>query len=90
MITIIQNFTLVSLTSSMSSHPVRLPLRVVVPSPPTYSSLYALVSLHTCFPTHLSSYALVLLLCLCTSRKNIPLRYLSEIVHLSGHAVCHP
>ena len=49
----------------------------------THSSPYALVSLCTCLPTHLFSYALVLLLHLYTSRKNIPLKYLSEIVHLS-------
>ena len=34
-------------------------------------------------PTHSSSYALVLLLRPCTSRKNISLKYLSEIVYLS-------
>ena len=58
---------------------------------PTWSrgtfSPYAFVSLRTRLPTHLSPYALVLPLRLCTSRKNIPLRYLSEIVHLSRHAV---
>ena len=52
-----------------------------------YSSSYALVSLCTGLPTHLSPYALVLLLRPCTSRKNIPLKYLFEIVHLSRY---HP
>ena len=37
-----------------------------------------------------SPYALVSPLRLCTNRKNIPCRYLSEIVYLSRHAVCHP
>ena len=42
-------------------------------------------------PTHLSPYVFDFLpLCLCTSRKNISLRYLSEIIHLSRHAVCYP
>ena len=34
-----------------------------------------------------SSYVLISPLHLCTSQKNILLRYLSEIVHLSRHAV---
>ena len=51
---------------------------------------YALVSLRTHLSTHLSPYALVSPLRLCTNRKNIPRRYLSEIVHLLRHAVCHP
>ena len=67
MTTIIQNFTLVSLTSSVTPYPVGLPLGVVVSSLPTNSSPYALV-----LPLHP-----------CTSRKNIPLMYLSKIVHLS-------
>ena len=41
-------------------------------------------------PTHLSPYALASPLRLCTNRKNVPRRYLSEIVHLSRHAICHP
>ena len=88
--TIIQNFTLVSLTSSVMPHPIGLPLIATVPSPPRHSSSYAHIFLHTCLPTHLFPYALVLPLRLCTSRKNIPLRYPSEIVHLSGNVVCHP
>ena len=48
-----------------------------------HSSPYTLVSLHTRLPMHLSPYSLVLPLRPCTSRKNIPLRYLSEIIHLS-------
>ena len=39
---------------------------------------------------HSSPYALVSLLRLCTNQKNIPLRYLSEIVHLSRHVIWHP
>ena len=54
---------------------------------PTWSRgtfpLYALVSLRTCLFTHSSLRALILPLCPCISRKNIPLRYLSEIVYLS-------
>ena len=57
---------------------------------PTHSSSYALVSLRTCLPTHSSPYALISPLRLCTNRKNIPHKYLSEIVYLSRHAVCHP
>ena len=79
MTTIIQDFTLVSLTSSIMTHPAGLPLGVAVPS-----------LLRTRLPTHSSPYALILPLRPCTSRKNIPLRYLSEIVHLSRHEVCHP
>ena len=45
--TIIQNFTLVSLTFSMILHPIGLPFEAVVPSLSTHSSLYALVSLCT-------------------------------------------
>ena len=91
MTTIIQNFTLVSLTSTITPHPVELPLGAAVLSLPTHSSPYALVSLRTRLPTHSSLYALNFApLRLCTSRKEIPLRYLSEIVHLSRHAVCHP
>ena len=118
--TIIQDFTLVSLISSVTPHPAELPLGAAVPSLlcthllmhlshyalvslctrlpmhsspytlvslrtrlPTYSSPYTLVSLCTCLLTHSSPYALVLPLHPCTSRKNIPLRYLSEIAHLS-------
>ena len=81
--TIIQNFILVSLTSSVTLNPVKLPLRAAVPSLFTHSSPYALVSLHTCLLTYLSPYVLILPLRSCTSRKNIPLRYLSEIVYLS-------
>ena len=57
---------------------------------PTHSSPYALISIYTRLPTHSSLYALVSPLRLYTNRKNIPFRYLSEIVHLSRHAVCHP
>ena len=35
-------------------------------------------------------YALVSPLRLCTNRKNIPLRDLSEIIYLSRHTVSHP
>ena len=90
MITIIQIVTLVSLTSTMTPQPVRLPLRATIPSLPTHSSLYALNFLCTRLPTHSSLYTLVPLLRLCTNRKNISLRYLSEIVHVSRHIVCHP
>ena len=83
MTTIIQNFTLVSLTYSVTSHPAGLPLGAKVPSLPIHSSPYAFVSLRIRLPTHSSPYALVLPLRPCTSQKNIPLRYLSEIVHLS-------
>ena len=48
-----------------------------------------LLSLRTHLPMHLSPYALVLSLRLCTNRKNILFRHLSKIVHLSRHAVCH-
>ena len=81
--TIIQNFTLVSLTSSVTPHLAELPLGAAVPFFSTHSSLYTLVSLRTYLPTHSSLYVLIISLRLCTSRKNIPLRYLSEIVHLS-------
>ena len=47
MTTIIQNFTLVSLTSTVTPHPVELPLGAAVLSLPTHSSPYALVSLRT-------------------------------------------
>ena len=87
MITIIQNFTLVSLTSSMTPHPIGLPFGAAVPFLPMHSSLYIFVSLCTCLSIHSSPYVLVLPLHLYTSRMNIPLRYLSEIVHLSRH---HP
>ena len=106
-ITIIQDFTLVSLTPSVTPHPTGLPLGAAIPSLlrtrlpthlspyalislhtclSTYSSPYALVFLRTCLPTHSSPYALVLPLRLCTSQKNILLKYLSKIVHLSR---CH-
>ena len=81
--TIIQNFSLVSLTSSVTTHPAGLPLGVAVPSLPTHLSPYSFVPLRIRLPIHLSPYALVLPLRLCTSWKNIPLRYRSEIVHLS-------
>ena len=71
MTTIIQDFTLVSLTSSVTPHLAGLPLGAAV-----------LSFLRTCLPTHLPPYTLVLPLRLCTSRKNIQLRYLSKIVHL--------
>ena len=69
--TSIQNFTLVSLTSTVTPHPVGLPFGTAVPSPPMHSYSYALVS-----PLRL-----------CTSRKNIPLRYLSEIVDLLRYTI---
>ena len=50
-----------------------------------YSQLPTYLSL-----THSSPYVLISLLRLCTSQNNILLRYLSEIIHLSGHAVCYP
>ena len=57
--TIIQDFTLVSLTSSVMPYPAGLPLGAALPSLLrtcllTYSSPYVLVSLHTRLPTHLS------------------------------------
>ena len=69
---IIQNIIMVSLISSVTPHLARLPLGVAVPS-----------LLRTHLPTYSSPYALVLPLYSYTSRKNIPLKYLSEIVHLS-------
>ena len=102
MIIIIQNFTLVNLTSTVTPHPVKLPLRAAVPCLPMHSSPYKLVSLHTGLPTHLSPYALVSL------RIRLPThstshngeegwrgrmtrkdQHLSEIVHWSRHAVCY-
>ena len=88
--TIIQNFTLVSLTSSVTPHPAGLPFGATIPSLLrtrlfTHLSPYALISLCTRLPTHASPYTQVLLLHPCTSQKNILLRYLSEIVHLSRH-----
>ena len=80
---IIQNFILVSLTFYVTPRQAGLPLGAAIPSLPTHSSPYTLVSLRTCLPMHLSPYAFVLPLRPCTSRKNIPLRYLSEFVHLS-------
>ena len=82
MTTIIQNFTLVGLTSSVTPHSAGLPLGAAVPSLlrtrlPTHSSLYALVSLRTSLPTH-SSYRYV-----CVPAGRTFRRYLSEIVHLS-------
>ena len=101
--TIFQNFTLVSLTSTVTPHPVKLPLGAAVPSLPTYSSPYALVSLHICLPTHLSPYALVSLHTRLSTystfydgkeglqgRMTRKDQHLSEIVHLSRYAVCHP
>ena len=58
MTTIIQNFTLVSLISTVTPHPVKLPLGAVVPSLSMHSSPYALVFLRTCFPSHSSPYVL--------------------------------
>ena len=52
--TIIQNFTLVSLTSTVTLHLVGLLLRAMVPSLPMYSSSYIFDSLRTHFPAHLS------------------------------------
>ena len=54
MITIIQNFILVSLTSSMTPHLVGLPLGVAVTSLLTHLFPYALISLRTCLLMHLS------------------------------------
>ena len=59
MTTIIQNFTLVSLTSSVMSHSVRLPFRAAVPSLPMHLSPYTLVFLSTHLPTHSSPCVLV-------------------------------
>ena len=91
--TIIQNFTLFSLSSSVTPHLVELLLGAAVPSLSTHSSPYTFVSLRTYLPTHLFSYVLILPLRPCTSRKNIPLRYLFKIVHLSRSfsivAVCN-
>ena len=83
--TIIQNFILVSLTSFVAPHPAGLTLGAVVPSFPTHLFSYAFVSLYTHLLTHSSLYTLVLSLRPCTNRENIPLRYVSEIVHLSSH-----
>ena len=69
MTTIIQNFTLISLTSTVTLQPVGLSLRAAVLSLPIYLTPYAL------------DFSL---LRLCTSRK-----YLSEIVSLLRHIVCH-
>ena len=46
-IIIIQNFTLVSLTSTMTPHPVKLPLGAAVSSLPTHLTPYTPVFLHT-------------------------------------------
>ena len=73
--TIIQNFTLVSLTSSVTPYPVRLPLGAIVPFLPMHLSFYTLVSLHTCLPMYSSLYALVSL------RTRFPM-------HSSYHYVC--
>ena len=43
--TIIQDFTLVTLTSTVTPHPVELPLKAAVPSHPMYSTTYTLDSL---------------------------------------------
>ena len=59
MTTIIQNFTLVSLISTVAPHPIELPLGAAVLSLPTHSSPYTLISLRTRLSTHLSLYALV-------------------------------
>ena len=88
--TIILNFTLVSLTFTMTSHLVGLLLEVAVSFFFTHLIFYILNSLYTQLPMLLSSYALNFsLLCLCTSWKNIPLRYLFEIVHLLRPIVCN-
>ena len=97
MTTIIQDFTLVNLTSSlvsltstMISQPVGLLLGAEVPSLPTYLTYYTLVSLCTQLFMHSSLYIFdFLLLCLYTHRKNIPLKYLFEIIYLSRHTVCY-
>ena len=53
---IIQNFTLVSLNSTMTPHPVELLLGVTVSSLSTHLTAYILVSLHTWFLTVTSVY----------------------------------
>ena len=53
-------------------------------------SPYALVSLHTCLSMHLSPYALVSLLRLCTNWKIFWHKYPFEIIYLLRNAVCHP
>ena len=80
--TIIQDFTLVSLTSSVTPDPAGLLLGAAVSSlsthsSPTHSSPYALISLRTRLPMH-SSYRYVRV----PAGKTFH-RYLSEIVHLS-------
>ena len=85
--TIIQNFTLVSLTSIVTPYPVELPLGAAVPSLPTHSSPYALVSLRTRLPTHSTSHDGEEGWRGRMTRKD---QHLSKIVHLSRHAVCHP
>ena len=60
--TIIQNFTLVTLTSTVMLHPVGLPLGAAVSSFPMYLTPYALNSLCTCFFTHLTSHHYVCVL----------------------------
>ena len=59
MTTIIQNFTLVSLTSTVTPYSVKLPLGAAIFSFPRHSSPYTLVFLRTCLVTYLSPYALV-------------------------------
>ena len=72
-ITIIQNFSLVSLTSSKTPQPVRLSFGTAVPSILMYSTFYALVPLRTCLYTHLS-HRYVCVLAKTTFRLGIYLR----------------
>ena len=73
MTTIIQNLILISLTSSMTSHPVGLLLGAAVPSLPMHSTLYVLISLYTCLPMQ-SSHHYVYVLAGTTSCLGIYLR----------------
>lgn len=98
-ITIIQKFILVSLTSIVIPDPVGLLFRAAVSSHRTHLTLSALNSLRTWLPMHTTPYTFNFLytslpthltphcLRLYNSQKNIPLRYLFEIVHLSRYAV---
>ena len=71
--TIIQNFTLVSLTFTMTPHPIGLPLGGLVFSLSTNSSPYTLDSLYTYLPIYLS-YRYICLLSKKTFRLSIYLR----------------
>ena len=79
MATIIQNFTLVSLTSTTTPHSVWLPFRALGPLLDLHTRL--LLTLRT---QPLTIYATKLAGHLCTRRKDILLGYL-QIVYLSRH-----